>query len=62
MSESLARSEYQLLLDVGDLLELYPELSGNWELDKVRFMALWDANQDALNFNFVEDEDNEPDS
>ena len=55
MSENLARSEYQLLSDMGDLLELYPELTGSWVKDKAKFMALWESNQDALNSSFAGD-------
>lgn len=59
MSEKLARAEYQLLSDMGDLLMLYPDLTGDWEEDKRKFMSLWESNQNALNSDFAEDEDNE---
>jgi hypothetical protein len=59
MSENLARAEYQLLSDMGDLLALYPELTGDWEEDKDKFMLWWESNQDALNSSFAEDQDNE---
>jgi hypothetical protein len=31
------KNQYQNLLDSGDLLALYPSLTGNWEEDKAQF-------------------------
>lgn len=39
-----ARREYNVLLKNGILLELYPELIGNWLDDKDTFTKLYEAN------------------
>jgi len=44
-----ARSEYNILLDLGELEELYPNLTGVWEQDKEKFIAIWEQNQIVLN-------------
>lgn len=43
-----ASKEYNLLLESGELLELYPELSGVWEKDKKRFIYMWEQNQELF--------------
>jgi hypothetical protein len=43
-----AKGEYSVLLDLGDLLVLYPELTGEWENDKVEFTRMWEDNKDAF--------------
>lgn len=53
------RKEYDILLENGELLELYPELSGSWGKDKNKFTVLWDKNIEAIknidtNFNEYE--------
>lgn len=43
-----ARSEYNILLDLGELEELYPNLTGVWEQDKENFTFIWEQNQEIL--------------
>lgn len=43
-----ARSEYNILLDLGELDELYPNLTGIWEKDKKKFTSIWEQNQAIL--------------
>lgn len=53
------RNEYQALLDSGELLEMYPGLSGSWGKDKKRFTVIWEQNVEAIkniDVNFDEDE------
>lgn len=42
------RSEYDVLLDLGDLRELYPNLKGIWEKDKKDFTYIWEQKQAIL--------------
>lgn len=42
------KREYETLLENGELLELYPWLSGSWRKDKNKFTALWDKNIEAI--------------
>lgn len=39
-----AKKQYNMLLKNGILLELYPELIGEWSLDKDTFTKLYEAN------------------
>lgn len=43
-----SRAEYNNLLDAGELLEMYPELSGVWQEDKNRFLEIWEQNAEAI--------------
>lgn len=43
-----AKNEYDVLLDNGELLELYPELSGSWTKDKKKFTKIWEQNIEAI--------------
>ena len=40
--------EYEFLKANGVLLELFPELSGEWVDDKKVFTQMWDLNNNAL--------------
>lgn len=42
------KDEYEVLLDSGELLELYPELSGSWAKDKKKFTKIWEQNIEAI--------------
>lgn len=42
------KNEYNVLLQSGDLLELYPELSGSWPKDKKKFTLIWEQNVEAI--------------
>lgn len=39
---------YDALLRDGELLEMYPELSGSWEKDKEAFSVIWEQNIEAI--------------
>lgn len=43
-----AKQEYHVLLENGELLEMYPELSGSWSKDKNQFTVLWEQNAEAI--------------
>lgn len=43
-----AKKEYHVLLESGELLEMYPELSGSWSKDKTKFTILWEQNTEAI--------------
>jgi hypothetical protein len=54
-----AKNEYHELLANGELLELYPDLSGSWQKDKKIFTYTWEQNVEAIkdiDKNFDEDE------
>lgn len=44
-----AISEYNMLLDLGELLELYPGLTGEWKNDSKKFTSMWEKNQEIFN-------------
>ena len=44
-----AKGEYNILLEMGELLEIYPDLSGEWVKDKDKFTSLWDENNNLFN-------------
>lgn len=53
------KREYKALLDSGELLIMFPELSGKWIKDKKTFTALWENNNRAIkdiDLNFNEDD------
>ena len=53
------KREYKALLDNGELLIMFPELSGKWIKDKKAFTESWTKNREAINeidVNFEEDE------
>jgi len=43
-----AKKEYDFLLENGELLELYPTLSGSWSKDRKKFLPLWEKNVEAI--------------
>lgn len=43
-----AKKEYDVLLENGELLEMYPELSGSWKEDKKNFIVIWEQNIEAI--------------
>ena len=54
-----AKNEYNVLLESGELLEMYPELSGSWSKDKNKFTLIWEQNIEAIkdiDVNFDENE------
>ena len=52
-----ANQEYNKLLSSGELFELFPELSGDWEKDRSRFERDWEMNQEIFNMDVVIDLD-----
>ncbi len=42
------KKEYDILLDNGELLIMFPELSGEWKKDKNSFISLWNKNTEAI--------------
>mgnify|MGYP003643019914 CR=1 FL=1 len=53
------KKEYCSLLDNGELLDMFPELSGSWLKDKSKFTDLWNKNIEAIkniDVNFDENE------
>ena len=44
-----AKGEYLKLNEIGELLELYPELTGDWSIDREVFTEMWEANKDVFN-------------
>ncbi len=42
------RRQYEVLLDMGTLLELFPRLTGDWEKDQKRFIAEYNENMNLL--------------
>jgi len=42
------KKEYDFYLNSGELEEIFPELSGDWEKDKKRFKAIHERFQKAL--------------
>ena len=52
-----ANQEYNKLLSSGELFELFPELSGDWEKDRGRFERDWEMNQEIFNMDVVIDLD-----
>lgn len=43
-----ALKQYNLLLNTGDLLEMYPQLVGKWKEDKDTFTDLYEENLQAI--------------
>lgn len=58
--ETQAKQQYNMLRKAGDLLDLYPELTGeSWGKDKVLFMDIYLATMNGIidiDLNFEEDE------
>jgi hypothetical protein len=48
MSKKQLKSIYESLLKSGDLLEFYPELTGEWKSDQAEFQLQYEFNKDFL--------------
>lgn len=51
--------EYKVLLDSGELQDMFPQLSGVWKKDERLFTKLWEKNIEAIksiDVNFNEDD------
>lgn len=44
-----AKSLYYAMLDSGDLLDLYPNLTGDWEKDERQFLRDYELNNRIMN-------------
>ena len=42
------KSDYEKLLEIGDLQNLFPTMKCVWEEDKIRFAKQWKINQEIL--------------
>ena len=51
MSIDNAKSEYRILLENGELLEMFPNFTGQWAKDKKEFIKFHEMNEEILNFN-----------
>lgn len=49
MSTSNARTEYDILLENGELLEMFPGFTGKWAKDKKDFIKFHELNEEILN-------------
>lgn len=58
MSVKEMKALYEALRDSGDLLDIFPSLSGDWKTDKKDFKEQYEFNNEALlgGFEFEEDE------
>ena len=54
-----AQNHYNLLLDTGELLELFPKATQNWEEDKQFFIEYYNQNLKILEEFENNDEENE---
>jgi hypothetical protein len=48
MSKKQMKAVYDSLIASGDLLELYPELTGTWKLDQEDFKLQYSSNKDTF--------------
>lgn len=51
-----AKKQYEYLLEIGDLQELFPSLSGIWEEDKDSFMEEFSQTDDLINIEISYDD------
>lgn len=57
MSQHEMKAIYQSLLDSGDLMVMFPDLSGEWEQDEAQFSQLYDMNEQVIEDDFDLNED-----
>lgn len=48
MSKKQMKMVYQSLLESGDLLDMYPDLTGNWKEDEKDFRIQYEFNNENL--------------
>jgi hypothetical protein len=48
MSKQEIKNLYNTMLNSGDLFEVYPGLSGDWKLDKDKFIEQYNLNQEFI--------------
>lgn len=44
----IVKQEYDALKKSGDLLDMFPDLTGSWSKDKKEFTNYWESNQQIL--------------
>lgn len=49
-----AKVQYDYLIESGDLLEMFPDYTGNWNKDKKDFLKHYESNMKDLNMMDVE--------
>lgn len=55
MSENEIKSLYDSLIKSGDLLDVYPDMTGEWEQDRKKFEREYETNERMLDFNLDEE-------
>lgn len=48
---------YDTMMETGELQEIFPSMSGQWEKDKTRFIQQQDELEKLANITYGEDED-----
>lgn len=48
MSETSIKTIYDLMVENEELIEMFPDLSGHWDKDKVIFSSMYNINEDTL--------------
>lgn len=56
MSKKQMKAVYDSLIASGDLLDLYPELTGNWKLDQEDFKLQYEFSKESSLGGFEEDD------
>jgi hypothetical protein len=46
--EKRARIEYEILAETGELLEMFPNLTGSWKSDREEFLKFHEMNEEIL--------------
>ena len=52
MSQHEMKAIYQSLLDSGDLMKMFPDLTGVWEQDKTQFSQQYDMGEQMIEDDF----------
>ena len=47
--ETEAKIQYDLFLESGDLEDLFPSMTGEWEQDKKSFIKKWEIHKKIIN-------------
>jgi hypothetical protein len=56
------KAEYEVLIQTEELLEMFPEMKGDWKSDKKEFSRYYEMNEEILNLDVnyeLEDGDNQ---
>lgn len=49
MSQEVAKKEYKILLENGELLDMFPHFTGQWSKDKKEFIQYQEMNEKIFN-------------